>query len=112
MIGRDKLPLRGFKMSKNKEEILGILRENKEAIRRFGVKSLSLFGSYARGEASQASDLDFLVEFERKSFDAYMGLKEFLENLFGCHVDLVLTNTIKPRLRTPILREAVHATGL
>ena len=75
------------------------------------MRRLGLFGSIARGNGRQGSDLDFLVEFEKKSFDSYMGLKEFLENLFDCHVDIVLTNTIKPRLRTSILKEAIYATG-
>jgi len=57
-------------------------------------------------------DLDFLVEFDQKSFDAYMDLKAYLENLFGCPVDLVLANTLKPRLREPILNETIHAPGL
>jgi hypothetical protein len=76
------------------------------------VRSLGLFGSAARGQSAPASDLDFLVEFDRNTFDAYMGLKEFLENLFDCPVDLVLAHTLKPRLRDPILRETVHAPGL
>jgi hypothetical protein len=71
-----------------------------------------LFGSVARGDATSASDLDFVVEFETKSFDAYMDLKAFLEGLLGCSVDLVLTDSIKPRLRATILSEAVHAPGL
>ena len=50
----------------------------------------------ARDEASQTSDLDFLVEFQRKSFDGYMDLKEFLEQLFGRRVDLVLPETLNP----------------
>ena len=41
-----------------------------------------------------------------------MGLKEFLEGLFDCPVDLVLAQTLKPRLREPVLREAIHAQGL
>ncbi len=99
-------------MTKNREEILNILGQNKEAIQRFGVKRLSLFGSFARGQGKDGSDLDFLVEFNQKSFDAYMGLKEYLETLFQCHVDLVLPNVIKPRLRSRIFEEAVHAPGL
>ena len=76
------------------------------------MRSLGLFGSAARGEATATSDLDFLVEFENPNFDTYMGLLEFLEKLFGHPVDLVLANTIKPRLRETILRETVHAPGL
>jgi hypothetical protein len=52
------------------------------------------------------------LEFETKSFDAYMNLKAFLEQLFDCRVDLVLKDTIKPRLRERILSEALHAPGL
>jgi len=99
-------------MNRSREQILETLEENREAIRSYGVRSLGLFGSYARGEGTANSDLDFIVEFERKSFDAYMDLKAFLEELFGCRVDLVLADAIKPRLRGAILGEAVHAPGL
>ena len=93
-------------------EILGTLEQNAPAIRRHGVRSLGLFGSRARGTAAEQSDLDFVVEFETKSFDAYMNLKAFLEQLFDCRVDLVLKDTIKPQLRERILSEALHAPGL
>jgi len=95
-----------------REQVLAKLSEERDNIRRFGVRSLGLFGSVAREENTSASDLDFLVEFDRKSFDAYMDLKAYLENLFGCPVDLVLANTLKRRLREPILNETVHAPGL
>ena len=65
-----------------------------------------------RDEALPSSDLDFLVEFDKQSFDAYMDLKAFLEELFGRPVDLVIADALKPRLRDPVLREAVHAPGL
>ena len=99
-------------MLRTREHVLGRLGENREALLRFGVRSLGLFGSVARGESTASSDLDFVVEFERNTFDAYMGLKEFLESLFDCPVDLVLARTLKPRLREPVLRETVHAQGL
>ena len=92
--------------------ILRTLEQNAPAIRTQGVRSLGLFGSRARGTALEQSDLDFVVEFEAKSFDGYMNLKAFLEQLFECRVDLVLKDTIKPRLRERILSEAVHAPGL
>lgn len=95
-----------------RDDVIKVLGENREAIRGFGAKSIGLFGSCARGEESATSDLDFLVEFEKKTFDAYMGLKEFLEDLFGCRVDLVLEGTVKPRLRESIMKEVVHAPGL
>ena len=96
-------------MIRSKENILKTIRRNKKSLKKFGVKKLALFGSHARGEASKSSDIDFLVEFESKSFDAYMGLKDFLEHLFQCRVDLVLPNTIKPRLRSQILQDLVDA---
>ena len=95
----------------SKEELLETVEANQAKIRSFGVKSLSLFGSTARDENTPSSDLDFIVEFEKKSFDAYMDLKLFLEELFDRPVDLVLADGIKPKLRTEILREAIHAPG-
>lgn len=99
-------------MALSTQDILQLLEQNAPAIRRYGVRSLGLFGSGARGTTQAGSDLDFVVEFETKSFDAYMDLKTFLERLFGCPVDLVLRETIKPRLRETILKEALHAPGL
>ena len=72
---------------------------------RFGVKSLGLFGSIARGDASADSDVDILVEFEAPSFDHYMELKFYLEELLGRSVDLVLKGSLKPALRDRILGE-------
>ena len=99
-------------MNRTRDQVLKMLEENSAAIQGYGVRKLGLFGSVARGEGNLASDLDFLVEFERNTFDADMGLKEFLEGLFGCPVDLVLADTLKPRLRDPVLRETVHVPGL
>jgi len=99
-------------MDLTKSQILRTLEAHAPTIRRYGVRSLGLFGSRAQGTAGPESDLDFVVEFDAKSFDAYMDLKAFLEALFGTRVDLVLKDTIKPRLREKILAEAVHAPGL
>jgi len=99
-------------MALSAQEILHLLEQNAPVIRRYGVRSLGLFGSGARGTARQDSDLDFVVDFGTKSFDTYMDLKLFLERLFECPVDLVLRDTIKPRLREAILKEALHAPGL
>ena len=99
-------------MSLASKDIFDILEQNRERLRSFGVRQLGLFGSFARGENTESSDLNFLVEFETKSFDTYIGLKQFLEELFGRQVDLVLPNTIKPRLCDRILAETVYAQGL
>jgi hypothetical protein len=99
-------------MTRDPEQILRIIEANREKIKGLGVRRLGLFGSAARGEAAEGSDLDFLVELEKKTFDNYMDLKFFLEDLFGCKVDLVMVSALKPRLREPILKETVYAQGL
>ena len=99
-------------MKKTRSEITRLLEQNRDAIREFGVRSLALFGSAARDEATDASDLDFVVEFTHKTFDGYMGLKFFLEDLLQSKVDLVIRETIKPRLRDAILSSAIHAPEL
>jgi predicted nucleotidyltransferase len=86
--------------------IIQTLERELETLRsRFGVKSLGLFGSIARGDASPDSDIDILVEFDTPSFDHYMELKFYLEELLGRSVDLVLKGSLKPALRDHILRE-------
>ncbi len=99
-------------MANYRNYIMSALHEHRREIQRLGVRSLSLFGSCSRGEETADSDLDFVVEFDVKSFDAYMDLKLFLEELFSRHVDLVLADTIKPRLRENIMKELIHAPGL
>jgi predicted nucleotidyltransferase len=98
-------------MSQSTRDIIEIIEANRDVLRRYGVRRLGVFGSHARGTATEESDLDFVVEFERKTFDAYMGLKEFLERAFDRRVDLVLSGGIKPRLREIILKEAIYAEG-
>lgn len=92
-----------------RDEILRAVEQNRDHLRSLGVRELSLFGSYARGDARPGSDVDFMVELDEKSFDRYMAVKELLESLLASRVDLVLKSTIKSRLRDTILREAVRA---
>ena len=93
----------------NKQVILENLRNHREDISQLGVGRIGLFGSFARGDESAQSDLDFLVEFKDKSFDNYMNLREFLENLFHRRVDLVIKESLKPRLRQKIFSELIDA---
>lgn len=91
---------------------LKLLKQHEKVIRgRFGVKRIGLFGSFARGEALDKSDVDVLVEFaeDKKTFDNFMELKFYLEELFGRDVDLVIETAIKPRLKNYIMREAAYA---
>lgn len=91
------------------QEILDTLAQHREELRGWGVQSIGLFGSYRRGDAKPDSDMDFLVTLERSSFDDYMDLKFFLEDLFESKVDLVPEKDIKPRLRPYIMEDVVYA---
>lgn len=92
------------------EAIMAFLREQKDEIaRRFAVRRIGLFGSHIRGMATDHSDVDILVEMDRPTFDSYMDLKFYLEDHLGRPVDLVLADSIKPRLRLIISREVVYA---
>jgi len=88
------------------------LKEHEKLIRqKFGVKRIGIFGSFARGEEREDSDLDVLVVFEegQKTFDNYMDLKFYLEDLFGREVDLVTERALKPQLKDIIMKEVVYA---
>lgn len=77
----------------------------------YGVKSLGVFGSFVREEATKHSDLDILVEFEgAPTFRTFMGLKFFLEDLFELQVDLVIQTDIKPQIREQILNEVFYVS--
>jgi|Deesub1362A_J573_1020465.scaffolds.fasta_scaffold00344_14 hypothetical protein len=93
-----------------RDEILRQLRENADEMqRRFSVRRIGLFGSHVRGSADCGSDIDILVELDEPTFDHFMDLKFFLENLLGQSVDLVLADSVKPRLKPHIAREVVYA---
>ena len=94
------------------ENVLDVLAQHREPLRAMGVRKIGLFGSYRRGTPTADSDMDFLVTLEESSFDGYMDVKFFLEDLFQCKVDLVLEKTLKPRLRPYILAEVEYAPGL
>jgi hypothetical protein len=93
-----------------RDKVIAVLAAYEDELHsRFGVKSLSLFGSVARGDANAQSDVDILVEFDRPT--GYFGLvqlQEHLEKLLGGRVDLGTTDSLKPRLRDRVLQECVH----
>jgi len=94
-----------------KEEAIQRLTDHRQELVRLGVKSLALFGSVVRDEARPTSDIDLLVEFEGQvTFDRYMNLKFYLEQLLGCRVDLVTRKALKPRLRPVVEEEALYVT--
>jgi uncharacterized protein len=96
----------------NRDDILKKLEENRKSIRGFGLCRLGFFGSYARGEQKRARDMDFLVEFDDATLQNYSKLKDFLDGLLQCPVDLVFADAVKPRLRPIIFNEVVYFKGL
>lgn len=97
---------------KTRDEILAVLRnERPHLVECYGVQSLALFGSVARGEATPASDVDLLFEFQRRVglFDLF-ALQDELGALLGCPVDVGTARSLKPRIRDQILDEAIYVS--
>lgn len=93
------------------ESALGILSKHRHELKGFGVKSIALFGSAARGEAQRESDIDILVEFDRAvGFLKFLQLQHRLEELLGKRVDLVTQAALKRQFRDQILKEAIYAS--
>ena len=84
------------------------LESHSVEIHKFSVKKIGLFGSYLR-KPTKKSDIDFLVTFEKSTFDNYMGLKFLLERLFHKKVDIVIEEDLKPALEY-VKEGAVYAT--
>lgn len=92
--------------------VLKILKQkNAELTKRFGVKSLFLFGSVARDETTSSSDVDLLVEFNRPvGYFGLFALHEYLEKLLGCPVDLGTPDSLKSYMRERVMGELIHVT--
>lgn len=93
----------------NREDLLSVLREHKSTLtERFGVVGLALFGSYARDQAAEGSDVDILVWFDGPATsDGYFGTQFYIEDLLGLRVDLVTEKALRAELRPFVEREAV-----
>lgn len=91
-------------------DIEDVLRKNREAIRNFGVSEIGVFGSYARGDQKEDSDIDLLVKFkpDQLSFDHYMELYFLLEDSFQKKVDLLTQEQISPFILPHVLDEIVY----
>ena len=92
--------------------VISILKKHRtELSERYGVKSLALFGSVARDEATSASDVDLLVDFNRPvGLFGLFALQDYLETILGCPVDLGTPNSLKPRIREKVLAESMYVT--
>ncbi len=96
---------------KSKQETLKNLKHHLPHLReKFKVKSIAIFGSYAREEQTEKSDIDMLVEFEAPvGFFKFIELEDYLSEKIGVKVDLVTPDALKPLIKSQIMEEAVYA---
>ena len=94
----------------NRTKALKLLAQNKPVLEeRYSVTSLALFGSTVRDTARPDSDIDILVSFDGPATsERYFGVLFFLEDIFGCPVDLVTDKALRPELRPYIEKEKIH----
>lgn len=95
----------------NKEYILSTIKSQKTEISRFGIRDIGLFGSYARDEQTENSDIDILIDFEpdKENFDNYMAVCDIIERLFkDQRVEIVTKNGLSPYIGPKILNEVKY----
>jgi hypothetical protein len=92
-----------------RRDVIDTLRSNAEAIRRFGVTALYLYGSAARDEIKETSDIDLFadVDYARFGFEPFMQLRDFLKSIMQRNVDFTTRNALHPDLREQISRSAI-----
>ena len=97
------------RLSVTLEDTLQTLRAHlPEMSQRYHVKSLGIFGSFIRGEQEEGSDLDILVEFDSPpTFFQFIEMEDYLSELLGVRVDLVMRSALKPRIGERVLSEVV-----
>lgn len=88
------------------------LVDNREILKKYGVRQIGLFGSYVNGTAHATSDIDLLVELERSTFQDYMELVLFIEDLFEKKVDLVAVESVKSDLKPYIEKQVEYVANL
>lgn len=90
--------------------VIEVLRNREGEIKeKFGVRRIGVFGSFARGEQKETSDVDILVEFDKPTFKNFMNLAFFLEDLFHRKVDLVTPNSLSPYISPYVKKEVIWA---
>jgi uncharacterized protein len=100
-----------MKANLHKETILQMLVANKEQLATYGVNKIGLFGSHVRNEANENSDIDLLVNIqkEKKTFNNFLSLNYYLEELFGRKVELVTSQSLSPYIGPHILKTVEYA---
>ena len=81
--------------SLTRNEIINALKAHHDELQKYSVKRIGLFGSYAKGSFHRGSDVDLIVEFEEPTFDNFLNLASYLENLFGKKVELLTHEGVK-----------------
>ena len=96
---------------RTKRDILEALHRNQARLRSLGVEKIGLFGSFVRGQQRAESDIDLLVQFQpsKKTFDGFMEIAFFLEELLQHRVELVTTESLSPYIGPHILQEVEYA---
>ncbi len=88
--------------------VFSVLKKHRnEIITKYHVKRIGIFGSYAKGQQKEESDIDVLVEFQKPTFDNFMELSFFLEDLFGKEVDLLTPKSLSPYMRPSVEKEVI-----
>lgn len=97
-------------MKTNRQDVLALLKNIKRDVARdYSVKTIGVFGSVARSEQTEQSDIDLLVEFDKPvGFVTFMRLEHFLSEKLGGQVDLVTADSLKPMIRDGILSEVIY----
>ena len=95
---------------KTKQDIIDVINHHESHLRSLGVRRIGLFGSFVRGEQTPDSDIDLLVEFEqgRKTFDSFMKLCFFLEEVLQHKTELVTVESLSPYIGPHILKEVEY----
>ncbi|MCD4712086.1 MAG: nucleotidyltransferase family protein [Clostridiales bacterium] len=97
---------------KSKDQIIDFLSESKSQLQKeFHITKIGLFGSYARDEQNENSDIDLVVEFEENTenlYDLKIGLKQYIKDHLQLNVDICREKYIKPRFRNRILNQTIY----
>ena len=96
---------------RTREQVLNILTEKLPYLKKtFQIKRIGIFGSWVRGEQTEDSDIDVLVEFEKPvGFFTFIELEDHLSELLGVRVDLVTPDALKPLIKPYVMEETVYA---
>lgn len=95
----------------NRDDVVTKIKANRRALKRYGVKSLALFGSAGRNKLRKGSDIDILVQFDQSTWANYIGLKFYLEDLLGREVDLVTPKALKPATKPSIEKDLFYVVS-